>query len=77
MQLDADPRILTAVENAVAASRWRTAARFEGPETAARFRRQAEVRRAAATANLTSFAKTGRGQSPASLGSTRTTTQGG
>jgi len=58
MQLDADPRILTAIENAVAASRWRTAARFEGPETAAQFRRQAEVRSRAATLALTSFAGT-------------------
>lgn len=58
MQLEADPRILTAVENAIAASRWRIAARFEGPETAVQFRRQSTIRSAAATAGLTSFAGT-------------------
>lgn len=50
-----DPKILKAIENAVAASRWRTAARFEGRETAARFRCQADARHAAATACLESF----------------------
>lgn len=58
MQMDADPKILTAIENAIAASRWRIAARFEGPETAAQFRRQSTIRAAAATDALTSFAGT-------------------
>ncbi len=56
--MDADPRILTAIENAIAASRWRIAARFEGPETAAQFRRQSMIRAAAATASLTDFVGT-------------------
>jgi hypothetical protein len=62
MQLDADPKILTAIENAVAASRWRTAARFEGRETAAQFRRNAAIRARAATRALTDFAGTIRRQ---------------
>lgn len=53
---DLDPRIELAIQHGVAASRWRIAARFEGPETAARFRRQAEIRRDAATSLLQSFA---------------------
>lgn len=56
MDWNPDPKILTAIEHGVAASRWRTAARFEGRETAAQFRRQAEIRRAAATGLLTKFA---------------------
>lgn len=58
MDWNPDPKILAAIDNSVAASRWRTAARFEGPETAAQFRRQAEVRTRAATLALTSFAGT-------------------
>ena len=58
MDWNPDPKILTAIEHSVAASRWRTAARFEGPKTAAQFRRQAEARTAAATASLASFAGT-------------------
>ena len=66
---EADPRILQVIENSVAASRWRIAARFEGPQTAAQYRRHAERRRAAATAILNEIAtKTGReGQPPTGL----------
>lgn len=58
MDWNPDLRILTAIENAIAASRWRIAARFEGPETAAQFRRNAEARSGAATLALASFAGT-------------------
>lgn len=47
-----DPRIGLAIENALAASRWRIAARFEGPSTARRYKRLADTRSAAATALL-------------------------
>lgn len=60
MDWNPDPRILAALENAVAASRWRVAARFEGAETAAQFRRQGEIRRSAATDCLNDVAKAGR-----------------
>lgn len=55
MDWNPDPKILLAIEQSVAASRWRTAARFEGRETAAQFRRLAENRSAAATALLNGF----------------------
>jgi hypothetical protein len=58
MDWNPDPKILLAIEHSVAASRWRTAARFEGRDTAARFRRQAEARTRAATLALASFAGT-------------------
>jgi hypothetical protein len=54
--MEVNPNIALAIEHSVAASRWRIAARFEGPQTAARFRRQAEERRAAATACIRDFA---------------------
>lgn len=62
-----DPGILSVIEHSVAASRWRIAARFEGRETAAQYRRHAEQRRAAATAILNQIAtKADReGQNPA------------
>lgn len=47
--MEVDPRILSVVEHSVAASRWRIAARFEGPETARRYRAFAEDRSRAAT----------------------------
>ena len=56
--MEVDGRIGLAIDNAVAASRWRIAARFEGRETAARFRRQAEHRSAAATAILNEVTRT-------------------
>lgn len=58
MDWNPDPKILAVIENSVAASRWRTAARFEGRDEAARFRRLADNRSAAATALLQSFAGT-------------------
>jgi len=76
MQITADPRILAAIDSAIAASRWRTAARFEGRETAAQFRRLAEARSAAATAQLASFAGTA-GYQPDRPHSARTATRGG
>lgn len=60
MDWNPDPKILTAIENSVAASRWRTAARFEGRETAAHYRRQSDIRSAAATVHLNEVAKAGR-----------------
>lgn len=62
--MEEDGRIVLAIENAVAASRWRMAARFEGPEAAARFRRLAAHRSAAATALLNQVARAGRGDNP-------------
>lgn len=76
MDWNPDPRILAAIENSVAASRWRTAARFEGPETAAQFRHQAETRTAAATACLVSFAGT-TGVQPGRPHAARAPEQGG
>lgn len=46
---EVDPRILQVIENSVAASRWRIAARFEGRETARQYRRLADERSRAAT----------------------------
>jgi hypothetical protein len=42
--MEVDARVRLVIENAVAASRWRIAARFEGPETARRYRRLADLR---------------------------------
>ena len=47
--MEVDPKILPAIENAIAASRWRIAARFEGQQTAKRYRALAEERSRAAT----------------------------
>lgn len=47
--MEVDERIGLAIENAVAASRWRVAARFEARETAAQFMRMADGRSSAAT----------------------------
>lgn len=47
--MEVDRRIGLAIENAVAASRWRVMARFEDRTTAARFMRLADIRSGAAT----------------------------
>lgn len=54
-----DPRIGMVIENSVAASRWRIAARFEGPETARRYRAFAQQRSAAATASIADLLSAG------------------
>jgi len=46
--MEADPRIIEAIDNAVAANRWRVAARFESGETAAQYRRLGDKRSALA-----------------------------
>jgi len=50
--MDAHPNIIQAIDNAIASSRWQIAARFEGRERAAQFRRLADKRSAATTALL-------------------------
>lgn len=47
--MEVDPKVLLVIEHSVAASRWRIAARFEGRETARRYRALAEERSRAAT----------------------------
>lgn len=64
-----------AIEHSIAASRWRIAARFEGPETAAQFRRLADSRSEAATSYLEEFATVGRGE-PADRHSTHRAARG-
>lgn len=76
MDWNPDPKILAAIENGVAASRWRIAARFERANEAARFNRMADHRSAAATAILTDLTTAGRDQ-PAGHRSTHRTAQGG
>lgn len=51
-EVEADPRIIQAIDNTVAASRWQIAARFEVGERADTYRRLAERRRAAVTVLL-------------------------
>jgi len=58
--MEVSGKIGLAIDNAVAASRWRIAARFEGRETATLYRAHAESRSAAATALLEEFATDGR-----------------
>lgn len=60
--MEVSEKVGLAIDNAIAASRWRIAARFEGRETAARFRRLADSRSAAATAQLEEFATADRGK---------------
>lgn len=62
--MEVDPRILLVIENSVAASRWRLAARFEGPLTARQFRRLADERSAAATALADEVATADQGREP-------------
>lgn len=50
--MEVDPRITLAIECALAASRWRVAARFEGPSRRAQYQRLSELRSAGATALL-------------------------
>lgn len=57
--MEADTRIGLAIEHAIAASRWRYAARCEGRTVAERFMRMAKHRSAAATALVRDFAETG------------------
>jgi hypothetical protein len=57
--MEADTRIGLAIEHAVAASRWRYAARCEGRTVAERFMRLARHRSAAATALVREYAETG------------------
>lgn len=47
--MEVDRNVLLVIENSVAASRWRIAARFEGRETARRYRALADERSRAAT----------------------------
>ena len=60
--MEVDDRVRLAIENAVAASRWRIAARFEGPENRARYMRHAMQRGSAATALLNEIARTTEGE---------------
>lgn len=64
MQFKADPRILLALENALAASRWRIAARYERADTARRYERLADLRSAAATELLNELVRGGPGDRP-------------
>lgn len=48
-KMEVNPKVLLLIENSVAASRWRIAARFEGGETARRYRALADERSRAAT----------------------------
>ncbi len=57
-----DPRIALVIENSVAASRWRIAARFEGPTRRVQFLRLAESRSAAATVILNEIEAAGSGE---------------
>lgn len=57
-----DPRIGLAIENAIAASRWRIAARFEARPQAERYRAHSRQRSAAATVLLTEVAAAGAGE---------------
>lgn len=54
-----DPRIGLAIENAIAASRWRIAARFEARPQAERYKAHSRQRSAAATALLHEVAAAG------------------
>lgn len=62
--MEVDQSVRLSIENAVAASRWRIAARFEGPETARRYRRLADKRSAAATDLLNELVRGGAGDAP-------------
>lgn len=55
--MEVDERVTTAIDNAVAASRWRIMARFEQGETARRYRRLGDIRSAAATGLLDEMAR--------------------
>lgn len=59
--METDPRILPAIESAIAASRWRIAARFEARPQAERYRAHSRHRSAAATALLNEVAAAGAG----------------
>lgn len=59
--METDPRILPAIESAIAASRWRIAARFEAHPQAERYRAHSRQRSAAATALLNEVAAAGAG----------------
>lgn len=57
--MEANPKILLAIENAIAASRWRIAARFEARPQAERYRAHSRQRSAAATVLLNEVAAAG------------------
>lgn len=67
-----DRNILLAIECATAASRWRIAARFEGPDTAAQFHALADKRSRAATRLLNRLGKAARSDDRAAPIATRT-----